>query len=54
MFFDVAAVASAVRPDINLSIHANVSSGFFNEIELLGFHSDLLLCICHSSFSESK
>ena len=52
MLFDVTTVTPAVRPDIDLSRHADVRFCFFNKIELLGFHSDLF--ICHSSFSESK
>ena len=41
MLFDVATVPPAVSSDMDLPRHANVRSCFLNEIELLGFHSDL-------------
>ena len=45
MLFDVTSVPPAVSSDIDLPSHADVRFCFLNEIELLGFHSDLCVLL---------
>lgn len=54
MLFDVTTVASTVRSHMDFSSHADVRFRFLNEIELLGFHDDLLACVIHPLANQNR